>query len=111
MKRIRKNQPFRIARCFHDVVSSNLKRVYWSSKYRTLVVEFKESGDIYLYPDVSSALYRRLMKAESKGKYFHKYISSTHQGIPFKKEVAEIDITQQLEDSIKSINERRNKAS
>jgi len=106
-----------IKRSWHEVVSSNLKRVYYSSAYRTLVVEFKESGEIYLYPNVSQGHARGLMNAPSKGKYFHVHISSTHEGIKFKRdekrshEWAEYDLIRQLQDSIKMINERKQHAS
>lgn len=103
-------------RYFHNVKSTNLRRVYWSRKYRTLVVEFmSDNTTLWLYPEVSQGLFINLLKAESKGKYFARYIRDTHQAFPcaiqMPEETPSIDLIVQLLDSIKMVNERREQAS
>ncbi|MCL2629649.1 MAG: KTSC domain-containing protein [Alphaproteobacteria bacterium] len=58
------------------VESSNLKSVGFDSG--VLVIEFK-SGSIYEYSDVPANVHSELMKAKSKGKYFHKNIKNTYE--------------------------------
>lgn len=47
-------------------------------KYGDLYIQFKGNkggpGDVYIYYDVPTALYRRLVAAPSKGHFFHQYI-------------------------------------
>ena len=63
------------------VDSSNLRSVGYDPEARILEVEF-HSGGIYRYSGVLEAAYRGLMRAGSKGSYFHKHI---RQEYPFKR--------------------------
>lgn len=55
------------------VESSNIAAIGHDSETSTLEIEFN-TGAIYQYKPVSFKLYRELMDAESKGKFFHKRI-------------------------------------
>ena len=57
------------------VESSNIKFVYYDSDSKTLDVGFK-NRTIYQYFLVPLDLYMEFRNAESKGKFFHKYIRS-----------------------------------
>ena len=54
------------------VNSSNLISVGYDLKSKTLEIEFKNG--IYQYIGVPIGIYESLMKAQSKGKYFHRFI-------------------------------------
>ena len=53
-----------------EVESSNIRSIGWSNN--TLEIEF--NNGIYQYLPVDKVIYRTMMDAESKGKYFHEYI-------------------------------------
>ena len=55
------------------VLSSNLKSVGYDDTENILEIEFK-SGSIYQYFDVPREIYDELMRAQSKGKYFWRWI-------------------------------------
>lgn len=55
------------------VESSNIASVGYEDKDKTLYVRFK-SGKIYSYDQVERALFEKLLKADSKGKFFNKEI-------------------------------------
>lgn len=55
------------------VESSNLSSVGYDSSSSTLDIEFQE-GAVYQYYDVPESVFRGLMAAPSKGKYFHQHI-------------------------------------
>jgi hypothetical protein len=55
------------------VQSSNIRSVGYDSASRTLEVEF-HTGSIYQYFGVPEAVYQTLMRAPSKGTYFHDHI-------------------------------------
>ena len=51
------------------VQSSNIASIGYDKESKTLEIEFLNGG-IYQYNDVSENIYKRLMSAESKGKFF-----------------------------------------
>lgn len=55
------------------VQSSNISSVGYNPDTSTLEIEF-HSGGKYQYYGVPSQVHEGLMKAESKGSYFHHYI-------------------------------------
>lgn len=60
------------------VESSNIASIGYDPATQILEVEFK-SGGVYSYRKVSDDIYRSLMKAESKGSYFHKAIRNRYK--------------------------------
>ena len=56
-----------------SVESSNLSRVRHDENSNTLEIEFIGSN-VYQYFDVPKVIYDELLKADSKGKYFHSQI-------------------------------------
>jgi hypothetical protein len=64
------------------VQSSNLLAVGYDPATSTLEIDFR-SGGVYQYYGVPGQVYECLMKAESKGSYFHHYIKLA--GYPYKK--------------------------
>lgn len=58
------------------VESSNLASVGYDPESAVLEIEFK-SGGIYEYSGVPQSVYDGLINAESKGKYFHRYIKNS----------------------------------
>jgi len=65
-----------------QVESSTIKAIDYMSRLYLLTIEFK-NGSVYHYHSVESNVYKGLLKAESKGKYFHKYIRGKYD---YKKE-------------------------
>lgn len=59
------------------VESSNIVSVGYDDRLMVLEVEFK-NGSIYQYLGVTMDLFTGLMKAESKGSYFHSHIRDVH---------------------------------
>jgi len=55
------------------VSSTDLRSVGYDEATMTLEVEFR-SGGVYLYSHIPASLYQDLMRASSKGSYFHAYI-------------------------------------
>jgi hypothetical protein len=58
------------------VQSSVLKAVGYDEDKAQLKIEFKESGEAYLYSLVPRQVYEELMEAESKGQFFEKWVRS-----------------------------------
>jgi len=57
----------------NTVESSNIRSIGYSPISRKMEIEFK-GGSIYQYKGASANVYKNIMDAESKGKYFHKNI-------------------------------------
>ncbi|HOW98530.1 MAG TPA: KTSC domain-containing protein [Kiritimatiellia bacterium] len=55
------------------VESSTIDKIGYDAESQTLTVSF-DNGDTYNYKKVPEKTYKALMKAKSKGKYFHKNI-------------------------------------
>ena len=60
------------------VESTSLDYVWYDRKERILHVLFN-SGHYYVYYDISYYRYRKLMKAESKGRYFYYHIRMKYE--------------------------------
>jgi SNF2 family DNA or RNA helicase len=58
--------------------SSNVSMVGYDKKDKTLEVKFHNGGE-YKYNKVPKALYRRLLKAKSPGKFLHKHIKKDNK--------------------------------
>jgi len=56
-----------------NVKSSNVASVGYNETQKIMEIEF-HSGGIYQYLNVEKTTYLELMKASSKGKYFHNHI-------------------------------------
>jgi len=63
---------------FVPVKSSVLDSVRYDADSHSLVILF-DNGDIYEYRDVPPEVYRGLLKAESKGRYFHEKIRDQYE--------------------------------
>lgn len=59
------------------VESADIKSIGYDSETQTLEIEF-HSGGIYQYLDVPDSVFSNLMNADSKGKYFHKYVKNVY---------------------------------
>lgn len=62
------------------VVSATLAAVGYDPANRVLELEFHR-GVIYCYGDVPVELYRQLLSAESKGRFFNRHIRNHFLGI------------------------------
>lgn len=60
-----------------EVESSNIDAVAYDSDSETLYIRFK-GGAEYEYRDVPEFVYEGLLEAESKGKYFWRYIRNIY---------------------------------
>ena len=56
--------------------STSLRAVAYHDQLALLELEFR-SGAIYHYFDVSTSIYKALLRAESKGRYFNQYIRNS----------------------------------
>lgn len=65
------------------VESSNLKSIGYDPSTQTMEVTFHTSGT-YRYSGVPPVVYKKIMRAKSKGKAFHRMIVKPH--FAFKKE-------------------------
>jgi KTSC domain-containing protein len=54
--------------------SSNIARLGYAPETEQLYVEFKQTGSVAIYDDVSESRFAELMAAESKGAFFTKHI-------------------------------------
>jgi len=61
-----------------EVSSSSLHSVGYDPRTSTLEIQFRRGG-VYRYFGVSAGVYRELMSAESKGRYFARVIRSTYR--------------------------------
>lgn len=59
------------------VSSSNLRSVGYDAQSSVLEIEFQD-GHVYQYSRVSEATYAALMRAWSKGTYFHEFIKDRY---------------------------------
>ena len=59
------------------VSSSNIGSVGYEIETQMLELEF-HSGGVYRYSDVPKVIYRGLMRAASKGSYFHQNIKGRY---------------------------------
>jgi hypothetical protein len=57
------------------IESSMMVSVGYDAEHAVLEIEFR-SGDVYEYRDVTELVYRGLLKAPSKGRFFHTRIES-----------------------------------
>jgi hypothetical protein len=72
------------------VDSTSIASIGYDPRRRELEVEFRESGDVYRYLDVSAGEYAEFMAAESKGSYLnrafkareHRYLGVKKGGRP-----------------------------
>lgn len=60
------------------VESSTIDKIGYDAETQTLTVSF-DNGDTYNYKKVPEKTYKALMKAKSKGKYFHKNIKDKYE--------------------------------
>ena len=60
------------------VRSSNIRSVGYALEARTLEVEF-HSGGIYQYSGVPETIHQGLIRAASKGTYFHDHIKDRYR--------------------------------
>ena len=59
------------------VRSSNIRSVGYDPESRTLEVEF-HTGGVYRYSGVSETIFQGLMRAASKGSYFHDHVKDRY---------------------------------
>jgi hypothetical protein len=59
------------------VISTELRSIGYDRKTSVLEVEFQKGG-VYRYFGVSEVTYAALMSADSKGRYFNRYIKDAH---------------------------------
>lgn len=63
-----------------EVESTTMRSVGYNQAKQVLEIEF-QSGMIYQYLDIPSAIYKELLEAESKGRYFNSEIRDTYEFI------------------------------
>lgn len=80
-KAVKKNNPLKKEIADFDppektfnVKSSNLKKISYDNALRELRITFLKGNRTYLYSDVPSYIYLKLLNASSQGEYFHKFI-------------------------------------
>lgn len=59
------------------VSSSNISKIEYDSKKKTLTVTF-HSGSAYEYADVPESTYKAFLRAPSKGRYLHANIKNQY---------------------------------
>ena len=57
-----------------SVSSSFLDKVGYDAQAKVLAIQMKNSSDVYLYQDVPESIYKGLLAADSKGRYYVKNI-------------------------------------
>ena len=62
-----------------SVNSTSLARVGYDANYSILKVQFKNSGEYYIYYDVPQSTYTALLNAESIGSYFYYNIRTSYE--------------------------------
>lgn len=60
------------------VASSAIEAVGYDSDDRTLEIEFRHGG-VYEYFDVPEEVYRDLLTARSRGRYFHEHVRGKYE--------------------------------
>lgn len=68
-----------------EVESSNLERIRYDRSNRILHITFRNQSH-YIYYDVSYYRYLKLYHAESKGKYFNRFIRGHYDYVRVKEE-------------------------
>jgi hypothetical protein len=63
---------------FIDVVSSNILKVKYNANTQQLFVMFN-GGGTYVYDKCPQDEFEKMIKADSKGKYFHKHIKNKYK--------------------------------
>lgn len=66
-----------------DVESSFIDKIKYDILTRRMRIQFK-NGSIYLYNKIPPKLFKEFMNADSKGKFFHKYMRDV-PSIPYRK--------------------------
>lgn len=61
-----------------DVSSTNLSRVRYDESSLTLEIEF-QGGRVYQYFDVPKQIFEELLRADSKGRFFHGQIKGQYR--------------------------------
>jgi hypothetical protein len=61
-----------------EVESTTMRSVGYNQTKQILEIEF-QSGMIYQYLDIPPAIYKELLEAESKGRYFNSEIRDTYE--------------------------------
>jgi len=61
-----------------DVSSTNLSRVRYDESSLTLEIEF-QGGRVYQYFDLPKHIFEELVRADSKGKFFHEQIKGHYR--------------------------------
>lgn len=67
----------------HPVESTALAAIGYSKKLRALEIEFRK-GAIYRYLDVDPSVYRDLMSADSKARYYDEHIRRKYRSVRVK---------------------------
>jgi hypothetical protein len=62
-----------------SVTSSLIASVGYKPDTLTLEIEFKDTGSVYQYFDVPEVEFRKLMTAESLGRYFNRNIKDDYR--------------------------------
>ena len=60
------------------VESSNIESVGYDSQTEQLFIRFRQSGGLYVYFGVPSAIFKELMQAPSKGSYLNRVIRNSY---------------------------------
>jgi hypothetical protein len=60
-----------------NVNSSNISQIGFDNSTNTLRVSFT-TGAVYDFYDVDEQIYRHLLQAPSKGRFFHRYIKNRY---------------------------------
>jgi hypothetical protein len=61
-----------------SVDSTNLKKVGYDRKTKELEITF-QNGRVYVYDDVPEEVFKELLDADSKGRYFNSEIRDDYQ--------------------------------
>jgi KTSC domain len=62
------------------VDSSNLAKAGYDAETKTLRIEFRGSGQVWDYEDVSEKTFENLLAAPSIGKFFNQSVKDTYYG-------------------------------
>ena len=60
------------------VDSSMMTSIGYSVESATLEIEFKNTGEVWQYFNVSEEVYNGLKYSDSKGRYFHQHIKNQY---------------------------------
>lgn len=59
-----------------NIKSSNIEKVEYERKTKSLSIKFNNSSKIYIFKNVPIKVYAGLMWSNSKGKFFHRRIKN-----------------------------------